>query len=168
VRHATSAATLRGLRSLRLPTFVDVNLRAPWWERGAVEDLLAGARWLKLNAAELTDLDGAAGTLLQRADRLRKHFGLDTVVVTSGGQGSLAVTPELSYQERPDRIANFVDSVGAGDAFCAVLLLGVARGWALPLALRRATMFAAAICGVRGALPPDDSLYQRFSRQWRT
>jgi fructokinase len=167
-RHATSAATLRALRALRLPTFVDVNLRAPWWERSAVEDLLAGARWLKLNAAELAELDGTAGTLLQRADRLRKRFGLETVVVTSGAQGSLTVTADLSYQERPDRIPNFVDSVGAGDAFSAVLLLGLAHSWTPPFALRCATAFAAAICGVRGALPPDDSIYQRFSRQWRT
>jgi fructokinase len=57
--------------------------------------------------------------------------------------------------------------VGAGDAFSSVLMLGISRGWPLQLALHRATSFAAAICGIRGALPEDDSIYQRFLKQWR-
>ncbi len=168
-REAASADAVRALRATGVPTFVDVNLRAPWWEGGAVEQLLTGARWLKLNANELLELaSGPARTLLQRATALRKRFELETVVVTLGGQGSLAVTGALSMTERPERVMNFVDSVGAGDAFSAVLLLGLERGWPLQLNLQRAAAFAAAICGVRGALPPDDSLYQRFSLLWRS
>lgn len=167
-RRPGSAAALRALRAAGLPAFIDVNLRAPWWERATIHALLSGARWLKLNAGELAEVaDDAAGTLLQRADALRKGFSLELVVVTSGEQGSLAVTAELSFNQRPERARGFVDSVGAGDAFSAVLLVGLARGWELQLALQRAAAFAAAICGVRGALPPDDSLYQRFLRVWQ-
>ena len=39
-----------GTRPLR---FVDVNLRAPWWQAGVVRRLLAGADWAKLNQDEL-------------------------------------------------------------------------------------------------------------------
>ncbi|HEX5049936.1 MAG TPA: PfkB family carbohydrate kinase [Gammaproteobacteria bacterium] len=167
-RKAQSAAALRFLRDSGLSTFVDVNLRAPWWTRAAVEQLLRGARWVKLNGTELAELvNGPIRTQLQRAEAVRSQFDLELVVVTYGDQGSLAVTEELSITARPERVPTFVDSVGAGDAFSAVLMLGIARGWPLQLALHRATSFAAAICGIRGALPEDDAIYQRFSRQWR-
>jgi fructokinase len=167
-RKATSEAALRSLRDSGLPTFVDVNLRAPWWTRAAVESLLGGARWAKLNGTELAELvNGPIRTQLQRAEAVRSQFGLELVVVTYGDQGSLAVTKQLSITAQPERVPAFVDSVGAGDAFSAVLMLGIARGWSLQLALHRATSFAAAICGIRGALPEDNSIYQRFLKQWR-
>ena len=167
-RKATSEAALRSLRDSGLPTFVDVNLRAPWWTRAAVESLLGGARWAKLNGTELAELvNGPIRTQLQRAEAVRSQFGLELVVVTYGDQGSLAVTKQLSITAQPERVPAFVDSVGAGDAFSAVLMFGIARGWSLQLALHRATSFAAAICGIRGALPEDNSIYQRFLKQWR-
>lgn len=168
-RKATSATALRFLRDTGLSTFVDVNLRSPWWDRAAVERLLRGARWLKLNGTELAELvNGPIRTQLQRAEALRSQLGLDLVVVTYGDQGSLAVTADLSITAQAERVPSFVDSVGAGDAFSAVLMVGIARGWPLQLGLHRATSFAAAICGVRGALPEGATLYQRFLRQWRT
>lgn len=168
-RKATSAAALRFLKDTGMSTFVDVNLRSPWWDRAAVESLLRGARWLKLNGTELAELvNGPVRTQLQRGEALRSQFGLDLVVVTYGDQGSLAVTADLSITAQPERVPSFVDSVGAGDAFSAVLMVGIARGWPLQLGLHRATSFAAAICGIRGALPEDANIYQRFLRQWRS
>src|SRR6185436_9085317 len=55
-RKKTSAAALRSLRESGLSTFVDVNLRAPWWTRAAVENLLRGARWVKVSGTELAEL----------------------------------------------------------------------------------------------------------------
>lgn len=168
-RQATSATALHFLRNSGLSTFVDVNLRSPWWNRAAVDNLLRGARWLKLNGTELAELvDGPVRTQLQRAEALRSQFDLELVVVTYGDQGSLAVTADLSITGQPERVPAFVDSVGAGDAFSSVLMLALARGWPLQLGLHRATSFAAAICGIRGALPEDDTIYQRFLKQWRT
>ena len=48
-----------------------------------------------------------------------------------------------------------VDSVGAGDAFTAMLLGGMALGRDLAATLRLANRYAAMICGVRGPLPAD-------------
>ncbi len=36
--------------------FIDINLRDPWWAGEAIGQLLAGARWLKLNADELAQI----------------------------------------------------------------------------------------------------------------
>ncbi len=41
-----------------------------------------------------------------------------------------------------------VDTVGAGDAFSAVFILGLSKGWSTALTLERALEFAAAVCTV--------------------
>jgi fructokinase len=73
-----------------------------------------------------------------------------------GRQGELA-------QVRPERVETIVDTVGAGDAFAAVLLVGLAKQWPLPLTLQRAQTFASAIVGQRGATVADLSFYQAFN-----
>lgn len=168
VRQPESAAALRSLRALGVPAFIDVNLRAPWWDHDEIETLLRGARWVKVNATELVELvHGPARTLLQRAETLRMRFDLDCVFVTRGEQGSFAVTRDGSVTEPPGHVAKVVDCKGAGDAYTAVLLVGILRRWPLALILRRASAFAAAICGVEPALPPEEDIYQRFLRSWQ-
>jgi fructokinase len=59
-----------------------------------------------------------------------------------------------------------VDTVGAGDAFSAVMLAGLLRGWDLQPALDRAIEFAGHVCEVRGAVPADLAAYQRWTGGW--
>jgi fructokinase len=170
VRGPISAAALRSIRSRGLPSFIDVNLRAPWWERYSVEGLLIGAQWLKVNAFELMELgDAALGrSLLAKAHALRRRFRLDALLVTCGRQGSFAVTAETTAAERPGESAvRFVDSLGAGDAYSAVALLGLTRRWPLRIMLERAGAFARSICEQRGPLPDDDGIYERLRREWQ-
>jgi fructokinase len=169
VRGPISAAALRSIRSRGLPPFIDVNLRAPWWERYSVEGLLIGAQWLKVNAFELMELgDAALGrSLLAKAHALRRRFRLHAVLVTCGRQGSFAVTAETTAAERPrDSAVRFVDAIGAGDAYSAVALLGLTRRWPLRLMLERAGAFARSICEQPGPLPGDDAIYERLRREW--
>jgi fructokinase len=168
-RAPISAAALRSIRSRGLPSFIDVNLRAPWWERYAVEGLMIGAQWLKVNAFELMELgDAALGrSLLAKAHALRRRFRLDALLVTCGRQGSFAVTAETTAAERPQQSdLCFVDSIGAGDAYSAVALLGLTRRWPLRTMLERAGVFARSICELRGPLPEDDGIYERLRREW--
>lgn len=71
-------------------------------------------------------------------------------VVTLGGRGSLAATPDefwtlAALPVRP------VDSTGAGDAFVGTLAAALAAGDELPVALRRAGVAGALACTVTGA-----------------
>lgn len=168
-RHEPSASALHALRGLGLPTFVDVNLRSPWWDRPRVEALLAGARWLKLNTDELEALeDHARGrTLIDRAQRVRERFGLEAVIVTCGPEGAFAVTADDPVSAAAEHVVEAVDAVGAGDAFSAVVILGIIRAWSLPATLRRAVEFAAALCAMPGPVPEDASIYQTFLNRWR-
>jgi fructokinase len=58
------------------------------------------------------------------------------------------------------------DTVGAGDAFAAVLLLGDLRAWPLPTTLARAADFSAAVCTLRGAFDEASPLYRETSARW--
>ncbi len=170
-RHEVSATALSSLRNAGLPTFVDINLRPPWWELEAVQALLLGSRWLKLNQEELAELvevdrDSTDG-LLRGAQELANRIGVQTVIVTRGAAGAVAVTADGSAVCPPVPVADMVDSVGAGDAFSAVTLLGILNGWSLGTTLQRATLFAAEICGIRGAVPDDDGFYQTHLEAWK-
>jgi fructokinase len=59
-----------------------------------------------------------------------------------------------------------VDTVGAGDAFSAVVLAGLVRDWPLDVALERAGRFAARVCGLRGAVPDELHWYNETLAEW--
>ncbi|GAB4360774.1 MAG: carbohydrate kinase [Gammaproteobacteria bacterium] len=170
-RNPVSAEALAVLRSSGLPVFVDINLRPPWWEMAQVDRLLAGSRWLKLNHEELGELvslptDDEEG-LIGGAQSLASRHGLQTVIVTRGAEGVVAVTSDGSVSCPPLPVAGLVDTVGAGDAFSAVSILGITRGWSLETTLARATGFAAAICCIRGAIPEDENFYREYLEAWK-
>ena len=53
-----------------------------------------------------------------------------------------------------------VDTVGAGDAFTAVVVAGIIQRWTLDDTLEKAQQLASAIVGIRGALPYDRQFYK--------
>jgi fructokinase len=55
-----------------------------------------------------------------------------------------------------------IDTVGAGDAFAAILCIGYLKNWDLSLINKLANEFAIEICKIEGALPETDSLYKKF------
>lgn len=173
LREPDSRAALRTLRwGLSAPAWMDVNLRAGCWDRDRLEQLLRQSAWVKLNDAELKEITGIeadAGAGLARAARvLRGSHGIGTLVVTLGERGALILDGDRLYQGQPAPVARLVDTVGAGDAFSAVALLGHLRGWPPERTLACALEFAARICGVRGAIVRDRALYRDCLEQWET
>lgn len=163
LREAQSRSALEHLRKDNPPlVFVDVNLRAPWWQREAARESLRGAHWVKLSADELGELGAPA---LDAAGFLRE-YALQGLIVTHGARGAelFSATGERR-QVRPSSAA-VVDTVGAGDAFAAVMILGLLEQWPHELALQRAQSFASAIVGVRGATVSDRAFYRPFVDAW--
>ena len=170
-RNAASRDSLRQLaRETQLPIFVDVNLRDPWWDAGTIEGLLKTARWAKLNDEELaTVMPGSAQTedsLERAAKEVLSRFELDAIVVTRGAEGAFITSTEGTVSGRPPPVAKLVDTVGAGDAFCAVTLFGLHTGWSASRTLERALAFASAICEQRGATSANPELYRRTLASW--
>ncbi len=154
--------TLR--RATGAPRFVDVNLRPPWWERDRMAALLRGAAWIKLNRDELRQL-GGEGEPGEAVQALRRLHGARAVILTLGAEGALLAHEGGSLRRRAEP-AEVVDTVGAGDAFSAVAILGLLAGWPWERLLERAVGFAAAVCGLRGAVTEDRAFYEAHLRSW--
>lgn len=167
-RSRGSRQALDALRADRLATFVDINLRAPWWTPEGIDGLLRGARWIKLNEGELAQLAAGASAPAEDARRLCGRYGCDLLIVTQGQDGGFFVGAPGQGRIPAAAVPAFVDSVGAGDAFSAVTILGLLRGWRLVDTLERAARFAARICGIRGATTRERGLYDESLRAWES
>jgi fructokinase len=147
--------------------FLDVNLRPPWWQRESVMAWVSRADWLKLNQHELDQLDGNADDLHEQAMAFKQAQGLTGLIVTLGEQGAFVLTDDAPpMQVAPEASQETVDSVGAGDAFTAVMLLGLSAQWPLDVTLQRAQSFASAIVAQRGATVSSASFYTDFLKRW--
>lgn len=153
------------------PVFLDLNLRSPWWRSTQVEEALGRARWVQLNHIELGSVhEGAVGDrpedLAEAARRLQRRWDLDLLVVTRGERGALLVDPSELHRCAPRPLGEeLVDTVGAGDAFAAVAILGLLRGWSSGTILQRGIGFATEICRHRGATPEESALYRGIANK---
>lgn len=147
--------------------FVDVNLRSPWWTLKTVQSLLQAADWVKLNHEEFAALWPAPTVLETAMPDFVQAFALDGLIVTCGEKGALACDRQGQFvRVQPRQAVEVVDTVGAGDAFAAVWMLGLQRAWPMSLTLERAQAFASALVGRRGATVADIGFYHAFIRQW--
>lgn len=158
------------LTAVGAPAFVDINLRPPWWDRGTVADGLHRARWAKLNGDELAALLDRQAISAEEAPtamrRLQREFALQAVIVTLGERGALWLGDGAIESGAPPPPPELVDTVGAGDAFSAVAILGLLRGWTAADTLQRALWFASRICAVRGATVADPEFYAAARSRW--
>ena len=168
LRHDSSAAALAYLKSRYDHTlFVDINLRAPWWQRERIIDLIDGADWVKLNEEELAEIEPQARSHQDRVQQLSKLI-CEQLVLTGGEQGASAISPADGSRitVAPEKDMPVTDTVGAGDAFCSVLVAGRLLNWPLDVSMSRAQQFASAIVGIRGATSQDRSFYEHFTHAW--
>ena len=143
--------------------FLDVNLRPPWWQRSDVEHWLARASWVKLNRDELRQLGCPCDDLRRELAGFQERFALEQVILTLGAAGALVRSADGSFcQVAPEPVSNFVDTVGAGDAFSAVYLHGLLAGWPLAATLAAAQEFAGKVVALRGATTTDPAFYRSF------
>ena len=164
LRDAVSRKSAQTLMACKPETiFVDVNLRAPWWRRDRVLEMVRRAHWVKLSRDELDQLSGAK----KSAEAFLLDHDLQGLVVTRGSEGAevLAADGARRSVTPRDRI-EVVDTVGAGDAFASVIILGLVESWPLETTLQRAQTFASALVGHRGATVADSDFYHPFIADW--
>lgn len=169
------------LQACAAPRFLDLNLRAGQVSEACILASLRQADIAKVNEDELQQVL----TLQERARPLGEDvfgadaaaacagliaaFGLRGLVVTLGPRGALwfgADGARLHAAAAP--VATLADTVGAGDAFSAVFVLGSVLGWPMQVILDRAVAFAGAICEIRGAVPSDPSFHAPWRARWFT
>ena len=148
----------------------DLNLRQAFYSRELILDCLGAAKLLKLNEEELRTVEQLFGEERAQpeeafAQALVERHDLLGLCVTRGEKGSELFLREGAVIRQPAGAATIVDTVGAGDAFTAMLCAGYLIGapWATTLEL--ASRFAGGLCSVRGALPEDDGFYTPFRNE---
>ena len=164
LRTAHNRAVLAELRKRHQgKIFIDINLRPPFWDKDSILALVQDAHWLKLNEAELTLIAKAKGVDMEsRARQLKTDYNLDGIVVTCGSRGAFTLGPDnIPIQVRPEQAQDVQDTVGAGDAFASILLLGLLRSWPLQDTLKHAQKFASDVVGIQGAVSTDSNFYQQ-------
>jgi fructokinase len=168
LRNQTSREALSELKQRHSGSiFMDVNLRDPWWQKEFVLALAADADWVKLNEDELAELGSGKGDTRSQANEFITTNGLVGLVVTLGAKGAIALTGNGDFSEvSPSQTLQVVDTVGAGDAFTSVLILGLMREWPLDQTMRRAQEFASLIVGQQGATVHDQTFYQEKVTEW--
>ncbi|MBA4142357.1 MAG: carbohydrate kinase [Nitrosospira sp.] len=166
--HRALRHTLRAVRGQR---FLDVNLRDPWVYVDRLHWSLQHADIVKANDDELARitqlLDLEETSAESQAEALIQRYQLRGVLITRGASGACWLdnsAPVISVASEP--VAGIQDTVGAGDAFSAIFILGLLNGWAMPVTLQRAHHFAGAVCLIRGAIPEHNDFYKPFIDDW--
>ena len=135
--------------------FYDLNLRPGFDSFPLVGELLDQAQVVKMNQDEMRAirrqfaLPAEAKAFCAAA---AEHFGWRAVCVTLGSRGC-AVFADGRHHEEPGCRIEVADTVGAGDAFAAALLHGLAAKWDVAEIARFANRVGALVASKPGAIP---------------
>ena len=182
-RAASSRNTVRALAEraaeLGAVRYLDLNLREGCSEPELALQSLLRADWLKVNDQELSQLFswfgapgdtvleplGASSALRAAVQNLMAQFELQQLILTRGAAGYVLFNArgQVLYEGQGQVLPELVDTVGAGDAFSAMLLAALLADQPMAQALVLANSYAAGICAVRGPIPADDA----FFTPWR-
>ena len=154
-RNPKSKTTLLRLLEAAKTKVLDINLRAPHYNKQIVEKLLGHTDFLKLNQAELELIAGWFFDYRNTEEQIKSladRFGIAHVVVTMGGNGAVLYMEGKIYKHPGFRVA-VTDTVGSGDAFLAGLLSKLMEQFGPQDALEFANGLGAFIATKTGACP---------------
>lgn len=156
-RQAVSRATIQRLWDTEALMVLDVNLRPPFADREVVRQSLRRADVVKLSGNELRTVAewfALRGSLRETVTALAETFHCSVVCVTRG-RGGAALWHDGKWSEQPGFPVEVRDTVGAGDAFLAVLIAGLLAGGADSAILKHANLIGAYVATQFGAVPSD-------------
>ena len=164
-RGEQSRKTLQSFYGKRIKYFCDLNLRQNFYNVETIKSSLSAANVLKLNNDELKIVNNLLlknkVDEFQLAKILSEYFEIDLVCITQGEDGAMLYKDGIMNHYK-GVVENVVDTVGAGDAYAAMLCLGYLNGWSLEKTNKLASEFAGKIIMANGALPENDFLYDKF------
>jgi fructokinase len=159
-RHPVGRRAVRALveaaRGGGAAALADLNLRAPFFDTEVLLWTLRHCDVLKLNGEELGEVSrvlGASGSEEELFVGLLREFDIARGVLTTGGDGAWIFEEGKLVREPAVGGVEVVDPVGAGDAFCAALAVGLASGKSLRESAPRAARAAAFVVSRPGATP---------------
>lgn len=143
---------------------LDVNLRAPYDDDRVILESLELCNVLKLNDEELprvASLCRCEGDAVDVLHRLAERYHLKAIALTRSAEGAVLLS-QGRLSERGGRSVTVADTVGAGDAYTAAMMLGLLAGREVDAINRWAIDVASYACGVAGGtMPFPDELHYR-------
>jgi fructokinase len=144
----------------------------PWWQSVRLIESIKQAIWLKCNSEEFKIITILAEIQSddeeEAAWQLCQKYNLDLIFVTLGAQCAWIVDLNGKiWRGEPKPVDQLADTVGAGDGFSAVTLVGILLNWDINTLLNRAIDFASQICRIRGATISNTEFYQKQLNQWK-
>ncbi len=157
-RNAFSEKSIRNFIMALPPSSLkvfDINLRQHYHTERVIRNSIHLANILKINNEEigfLSKMYALQGSSTLQAAALLKLGNLDMIALTMGEEGSMLITPYESSFLKATKV-DVTDTVGAGDAFTAVMIAETIKGTPLRTLHRMASEVAAWVCTQQGATP---------------
>lgn len=140
----------------------DINLRQTYYSKEVVLSSLHLADVLKLNEDELPVVARMLGYRMENAiPSLIENFNLKLIAYTQGAKGSILFTADEKSVMEIEKV-QVEDTVGAGDAFTAMLVCGMLKGENLKAIHRTASRISSYVCTQKGATPVIPEEYLQF------
>ncbi|OGU64298.1 MAG: hypothetical protein A2W30_08970 [Ignavibacteria bacterium RBG_16_36_9] len=167
-RNTVSRKTIQAISGKNIKYFCDINLRANYYSKEILDDCFKKANVMKLNEDELKIVSGLflTGTfeLQSSAEELRRKFEIDLLSITLSEGGALLID-KFGVNDYKYSIKKVIDTVGAGDAYSAILCLGYLNKMPIERINFLSNKFAGSICGIKGAIPHSDEIYVNFKEE---
>jgi len=164
-RELQSRQTIQSLFNRNIKYFCDLNIRQNFYSDNVLEKSLRAANVLKVNIDELKVLNDFFikdnFEINNSSGRLLSEFNIELLCVTMGEEGAILFTEDKRNKYKT-KIDGIVDTVGAGDAYAALLCIGYLNEWNIEKINRIASRFAGEIIKIKGALPSENSFYNKF------
>lgn len=131
----------------------DVNLRQHYFNPSGIRSGLAAATIVKMNEEEKEVICQLLGLDPHPVAFFSPGNNLQWVCITRGAEGAELWSRNGEWFSVQAPQVEAVDTVGAGDAFCAGLIHGLATGQEPTMALERANHLTSKVLTTRGAIP---------------
>lgn len=164
-RNEVSRNTIQKIAGSGTKSFYDINLRQNFYSKGIIEKSLELADVVKLNEDELNVVNDLLlkeeFDLVKTSQNIIRIFGIDLLCITLGEEGAVLIK-DGKINKYKHSAESIVDTVGAGDAYSAVLCIGYLMDWELKKINKLASEFAAEICTIKGAIPENKEFYKKY------
>lgn len=128
---------------------VDLNLRKDGYSPETIENCLEQASIVKMNSEEWKVVASVTG--ISHPETLMSRKQLNALAITSGPAGATLYSAAGAIEFKPDTVKD-IDPTGAGDAFTAVLSVGIITNAHPAQALAAACQAGAIVVSQKGAM----------------
>ncbi len=155
-RSETSKTTLLALLKYAKFKIFDVNLRAPHYTQGGLEELMAEADLIKLNDDEIVDICKEMGfkndSMEENIRFIAQKTNTNQICVTRGENGAILYLEDSFYYNQGYKV-EVEDTVGAGDSFLATVIDRLLKGFGPQKGIDDASAVGAIVASRSGANP---------------